>query len=82
MVCGQFWWASKTRHHPTPIQVKQKDKAGRPEIDSFEAVMTRENQGRLGAAPSLLRVVRLQLRRHERDRKPLTLPSPPPRGRG
>ena len=27
-----------------PIQVKQKDKAGRPEIDSFEAVMTRENR--------------------------------------
>lgn len=27
-----------------PIQVKQKDKAGRPDIDSFEAVMTRENR--------------------------------------
>jgi adenine-specific DNA-methyltransferase len=27
-----------------PIQVKQKDKAGRPDIDQFEAVMTRENR--------------------------------------
>ncbi|MEX2092743.1 MAG: DNA methyltransferase [Pirellulales bacterium] len=27
-----------------PIQVKQKDKASRPDIDSFEAVMTRENR--------------------------------------
>jgi len=27
-----------------PIQVKQKDKAGRPDIDAFEAVMTRENR--------------------------------------
>ena len=26
-----------------PIQVKQKDKVGRPDIDSFEAVMTRED---------------------------------------
>src|SRR5690242_5046396 len=25
-----------------PVQVKQKDKAGRPDIDSFEAVMMRE----------------------------------------
>jgi site-specific DNA-methyltransferase (adenine-specific) len=27
-----------------PIQVKQKDKVGRPDIDQFEAVMTRENR--------------------------------------
>ena len=27
-----------------PIQVKQKDKAGRPDIDQFEAVMARENR--------------------------------------
>lgn len=27
-----------------PIQVKQRDKAGRPDIDSFEAVMMRENR--------------------------------------
>jgi len=27
-----------------PIQVKQKDKAGRPDIDAFEAVMIRENR--------------------------------------
>ena len=30
--------------HWYPIQVKQKDKAGRPDIDSFEAMMTRENR--------------------------------------
>lgn len=29
-----------------PIQVKQKDKVGRPDIDSFEAVMTREERQR------------------------------------
>jgi hypothetical protein len=27
-----------------PIQVKQKDKAGRPDIDSFEAMMMREDR--------------------------------------
>jgi hypothetical protein len=27
-----------------PIQVKQKDKAGRPDIDSFEAAMIREDR--------------------------------------
>jgi len=27
-----------------PIQVKQKDKAGRPDVDSFEAVMVREKR--------------------------------------
>lgn len=27
-----------------PVQVKQKEKAGRPDIDSFEAVMTREDR--------------------------------------
>ena len=27
-----------------PIQVKQKDKAGRPDIDSFEACMMREER--------------------------------------
>ncbi|MGH8335932.1 MAG: hypothetical protein ACRETL_03725 [Gammaproteobacteria bacterium] len=30
--------------HWYPIQVKQKDKAGRPDIDSFETVMTREER--------------------------------------
>jgi site-specific DNA-methyltransferase (adenine-specific) len=29
-----------------PIQVKQKDKAGRPDIDSFEAAMMRENRAK------------------------------------
>ena len=32
--------------HWYPIQVKQKDKAGRPEIDAFEAVMTREDRSK------------------------------------
>jgi hypothetical protein len=27
-----------------PIQVKQKDKVGRPDVDAFEAVMTREDR--------------------------------------
>ena len=30
--------------HWYPIQVKQKDRAGRPDIDSFEAMMTREDR--------------------------------------
>lgn len=30
--------------HWYPIQVKQKDKVGRPDIDSFEAMMARENR--------------------------------------
>ncbi len=30
--------------HWYPIQVKQKDKVGRPDVDSFEAVMTREDR--------------------------------------
>ncbi|MCL5006009.1 MAG: hypothetical protein M1404_05705 [Acidobacteria bacterium] len=29
-----------------PIQVKQKDKAGRPDIDTFEAIMMRENRAK------------------------------------
>lgn len=29
-----------------PIQVKQKDKAGRPDIDAFEAMMTREDRSK------------------------------------
>ena len=29
-----------------PVQVKQKDKAGRPDIDSFEAMMTRSDHKR------------------------------------
>jgi hypothetical protein len=30
--------------HWYPIQVKQKDKVGRPDIDSFEAMMMREDR--------------------------------------
>ena len=33
-------------HVRQPIQVKQKDKVGRPDIDQFEAVMTREERQR------------------------------------
>lgn len=29
-----------------PIQVKQSEKAGRPDVDSFEAAMTREDRQR------------------------------------
>lgn len=29
-----------------PIQVKQKEKAGRPDIDQFEAAMMRENRSK------------------------------------
>ena len=32
--------------HWYPIQVKQKDKVGRPDIDAFEAVMTREDRSK------------------------------------
>jgi DNA modification methylase len=32
--------------HWYPVQVKQKDKAGRPDIDSFEAVMIREDRSK------------------------------------
>lgn len=37
---GQQTWLDKWY----PIQVKQKDSVGRPDIDSFEAVMTREDR--------------------------------------
>ena len=33
-------------HEWYPIQVKQKDKVGRPDIDAFEAAMTRENRAK------------------------------------
>jgi len=32
--------------HWYPIQVKQKDKVGRPDIDSFEAVMMRNDRAK------------------------------------
>ncbi len=43
-----------------PVQVKQKDKAGRPDIDSFEAMMTR-------AIAGVFCVLRLLARCAERD---------------
>jgi site-specific DNA-methyltransferase (adenine-specific) len=53
---GRIYPASATPERPKgtlgfmdhwyPIQVKQKDKAGRPDIDSFEAVMMREDRTR------------------------------------
>lgn len=32
------------KHHECPIQLSQKDRVGRPDIDSFEAVMTRDDR--------------------------------------
>ena len=49
-----------------PIQVKQKDKAGRPDIDAFEAVMTREDRTK-----GLLRLVRFHVRRPGGNRRVL-----------
>ncbi len=40
-ICAEDWY---------PIQVKQKDKEGLPDIDAFEAVITREDRGALGLA--------------------------------
>jgi hypothetical protein len=40
-----------------PIQVKQKDKVGRPDIDAFEAMMMREDCGNCSEhAPLSIRV--------------------------
>ncbi len=36
-----------------PIQVKQMDKVGRPDIDAFQAVMEREGEGAASAASLL-----------------------------
>lgn len=41
-----------------PIQVKQKDKVGRPDIDAFEAMMTREDRVRASTFRSTIRVMR------------------------
>ena len=45
---------AKWRH---PIQVKQKDKADRPDIDSFKTVMMREECEK-GASASITRATR------------------------
>ena len=47
-----------------PIQVKQKDKVGRPDIDAFEAAMIRARP-----QEGLLRRLRLLQRRPDRDRR-------------
>ena len=61
-----------------PIQVKQKDKAGRPDIDAFEAVMMREER-KLGyfvsfefSGDALFEIDRFQ-RQTGRTIKPLTV---------
>ena len=76
-------WSS-TRDAPVaddcwyPIQVKQKDKAGRPDIDAFEAVMMREER-KLGyfvsfefTGDALFEIDRFQ-RQTGRTIKPLTV---------
>jgi DNA modification methylase len=35
---------NSNRNYEYPIQVKQKDRVGRPDIDSFEALMTRDER--------------------------------------
>ena len=48
-----------------PVQVKQRDKVGRPDIDQFEAVMVREGRSAPGAVERLRVPLHLQgLRRH------------------
>ncbi len=61
-----------------PIQVKQKDKVGRPDIDAFEAVMIREER-RLGyfvgfdfTGDALFEIDRFR-RKEGREIKPLTV---------
>jgi hypothetical protein len=49
--------------HWSPVQVKQKDKLGRPDVDAFEAVMERENRSRgflvsFDYSPEALREIR------------------------
>jgi site-specific DNA-methyltransferase (adenine-specific) len=61
-----------------PVQVKQKDKVGRPDIDAFEAVMMREDR-KLGyfvgfdfTGDALFEIDRLR-RKEDREIKPLTV---------
>jgi hypothetical protein len=61
-----------------PIQVKQRDKVGRPEIDAFEAVMIREDR-KLGyfvgfdfTGDALFEIDRFR-RKEGREIKPLTV---------
>ena len=61
-----------------PIQVKQKDKVGRPDIDAFEAVLTREER-KLGyfvgfdfTGDALFEIDRFR-RKEGREIKPLTV---------
>jgi len=60
------------------VQVKQRDKVGRPDIDSFEAVMMREDR-KLGyfvgfdfSGDALFEIDRF-LRKEAREIKPLTV---------
>ena len=61
-----------------PVQVKQRDKVGRPEIDAFEAVMMREDR-KLGyfvgfdfSGDALFEIDRFR-RKEGREIKPLTV---------
>jgi hypothetical protein len=40
------WWIASSRGDWYTMQVKQKDKVGRPDIDAFQAVMEREDRRR------------------------------------
>lgn len=64
--------------HWYPVQVKQKDKAGRPDIDSFEAVMERENRTKgffvaFDYTDGALREARAFFQRTGREIRPLTV---------
>ncbi|PYJ28228.1 MAG: hypothetical protein DME89_06775, partial [Verrucomicrobia bacterium] len=61
-----------------PVQVKQRDKVGRPDIDAFEAVMMREDR-KLGyfvgfdfSGDALFEIDRFR-RKEDREIKPLTV---------
>jgi hypothetical protein len=61
-----------------PIQVKQKDKVGRPDIDSFEAMMDRESRTRgifvgFGFSSDAEREVEAYFKRTRRVIVPLTV---------
>jgi hypothetical protein len=58
-----------------PIQVKQKDKVGRPDIDSFEAMMMREDCEKDSLCRSIFR--RMRCRRLNRSSSAATKSSSP-----
>lgn len=58
-----------------PVQIKQKDKAGRPDVDSFEAVMIRENRkkGFIVAFDFTLDAEREVRRFHQKENREIVL---------